>query len=139
MGGIAIEREKADELLKQSNSKTLDLEEKVRFLSQDMERRDKILLKKSENLDEAEGLLKELNERKRELKKRLEEVLQELSVKKLEAQTMKDLHENYKREHNDEITQNKVNKIETKMQSQVDAMKKFAEEMVRIEREKKEL
>merc|ERR1712142_851033 len=128
-----------DELLKQSNSKTLDLEEKVRFLSQDTERRDKILLKKSENLDEAEGLLKELNERKRELKTRLEEVLQELSVKKLEAQKIKDLHENYKREHNDEITQNKVNELETKMQGQADAMKKFAEEMVRIESEKKEL
>jgi len=128
-----------EDLSKENDSKLLELEEKVRNLTYEMERKDMAITKKSENLDEAETLLKELNERKKDLKKNLGCVRDELGEKKNELQQLKNLYEEYKRNHNDEITQNKVNEIEIKMKNQADAMKKFAEEIIKVEGEKKVL
>merc|ERR1712179_687418 len=72
-------------------------------------------------------------------KKNLGSVVDELGEKKNELQQLKNLHEQYKKNHNDEITQNKVNEIENKMKDQAEAMKKFAEEIVKVEGEKKVL
>jgi len=128
-----------ENLSSKNDSKMLELEEKVRIQSYEMERKDMAITKKSENLDEAETLLKELNERKKELKKNLESVVGELGEKKNELQQLKNVHEKYMREHNDEITQNTVNEVETKMKNQADAMRKFAEEIVTVKGEKKVL
>merc|ERR1719369_543159 len=128
-----------EDLSKENDSKMFELEEKVRILTYEMERKDMAITKKSENLDEAETLLKELNERKKDLKKNLGSVVEELGEKKNELQQLKNLHEEYKKNHNDEITQNKVNEIENRMKDQADAMKKIAEELVKVEGEKKVL
>eukprot|EP00091_Calanus_sinicus_P014197 TRINITY_DN31615_c0_g1_i1.p1 TRINITY_DN31615_c0_g1~~TRINITY_DN31615_c0_g1_i1.p1 ORF type:complete len:316 (+),score=123.61 TRINITY_DN31615_c0_g1_i1:153-1100(+) len=126
-----------EEILKQNDAKIFELEEKGRILTYEMERKDKTIAKKDENLSEAEGLLKELNASKKELKKRLESVSSELNEKKLETKSVKELFENYQKDYNDEITQNKVNEIETKMKNQAEGMKKFAEEIIKIDQKSK--
>jgi len=126
-----------EEILKQNDAKIFELEEKIRILTYEIERKDKSIAKKDENLSEAEGLLKELNISKKELKKRLESVSSELNEKKLETKSVKELFENYKKDYNDEITQNKVNEIETKMKNQAEGMKKFAEEIIKIDQKSK--
>jgi len=67
----------------------------------------------------------------------LETLSSELKEKKLETKSVKNLFEQYKKDHNDEITQNKVNEIETKMKNQAEAIKKFAEEIIKIDQKSK--
>jgi len=129
--------EDLEEVSKQTDAKNFELEEKVRILAYEMERKDKSIAKKDENMSEAEGLLRELNDKKKELKKHLETVSSELNEKKLETKSVKNLFEQYKKDHNDEITQNKVNEIETKMKNQAEAIKKFAEEIIKIDQKSK--
>jgi len=126
-----------DEILKQNDAKMFELEEKVRIFAYEMERKDKSIASKDENLSIAERLLTELNDSKKEMKKQLESVSSELSESKMEMQAVKGSFEKYKREYNDEITQNKVNEIETKMKNQAEGIKKFAEEILKIEQKSK--
>ena len=60
-----------------------------------------------------------------------------MNEKKFETKSVKELFENYKKDYNDEITQNKVNEIETKMKNQAEGMKKFAEEIIKIDQKSK--
>jgi len=122
-----------EEIVKQNDGKMFELEEKARILTYEMERREKAIASKDENLSIAETLLTELNDSKKEIKKHVEKLSLELKENQVKMQSIKDSFHKYKKEYNDEITQNKVNEIETKMKSQAEGMRKFAEEILNIE------
>ena len=90
-------------------------------------------------MSQAEILLKELNENNKTLKSDLE-----LSKKKVkesvgELKHVQEMFSKYRQEFSDEIIQNKVNEVETKMRSQAEGVKKMAEELVKVEEAKKTL
>eukprot|EP00092_Neocalanus_flemingeri_P001125 GFUD01001199.1.p1 GENE.GFUD01001199.1~~GFUD01001199.1.p1 ORF type:complete len:1705 (-),score=626.81 GFUD01001199.1:124-5238(-) len=122
-----------EEILKINDAKIFEVEEKVRILTYEVERKDKSIASKDENLSIAECLLKELHDSKKEMEKHLENASSELKEHRTEMQSVKASFEKYKKEYNDEITQNKVNEIEIKMKHQAEGIKKFAEEILKIE------
>jgi len=138
---------------KENEATIFSHEENLRILKYEMERKDASMKIKEENLATAETLLKELNESKKEtkkvalrLKKDLEQVnsifteykkayneenLQEIIENR--TKKLKEDFEQYKRRFNEEITENRVNEVETRMRGQAEGMKKLAEELLKIE------
>ena len=139
--------------VKENGATIFSHEENLRILKYEMERQDASIKVKDENLATAETLLKELNESKKEvkkvavkLKKDLEQVnsifteyknayneenLQEIIENR--TKKLKEDFEHYKRCFNEEITENRVNEVETRMRGQAEGMKKLAEELLKIE------
>ena len=115
------------------------LEERCAELEEVVRVNDMKLSSKDENLSTAELLLKELNEDNKVLK----EDTAQLSVRNTELTTelkqLKESFNNYRQEFSDEIIQNKVNEVETKMKVQGEGMRKLAEELLRVEAERKHL
>ena len=113
------------------------LEERCAELEEVVKLNDHKLASNEENLSTAEILLTELNENNKTLK---EEVVQ-LKVQNTEITSeLKQLQtdfDSYRQQFSDEITQNKVNEVETKMKIQANGMKKLAEELLRVEAERK--
>jgi len=87
----------------------------VQDLKEAKRRQSLLIRNKEENLSQAEILLKELNDRNKDLK---------LDFQQVTAQFDK-----YKQEYSDEVIQNIKNEIETKAKSQSEASKKIAEEL----------
>ena len=54
-----------------------------------------------------------------------------------ELNQLKTEFESYRQQFSDEIIQNKVNEVETKMKLQANGMKKLAEELLRVEADRK--
>merc|ERR1719341_1265087 len=142
-----------ESVVKENDATIFSHEENLRILKYELERKDASIRIKEENLATAETLLKELNESKKEakklavrLKKDLEQVngtfaeykkayneenLQEIIENR--SKKLKEDFEQYKRHFNEEITENRVNEVETRMRGQAEGMKKLAEELLKIE------
>jgi len=128
------EKEKESECIsKANNERILELEGKVVELASEIEKKNKCISIKDEHLVEAEELLKELNSVKKELKSRLDSLAVHFSNKDGELKILRKEFDKYKKEHNDEITQNKVNELENKMKCQSSGMKKLTEEILKLD------
>merc|ERR1719150_1570319 len=113
------------------------LEERCAELEEVVKLNDMKLASKEEKLSIAETLLKELNENNKlqmegmiQLKDKNNEISSEL--KQLESS-----FDSYRQQFSDEIIQNEVNEVETKMKLQANGMKKLAEELLRVEADRK--
>merc|ERR1719427_1678304 len=96
-------------------STKLNLEEHLRSKESRRKSLEKSSAVKDKNLKIAESLIKELNSVKQEMKKELEIVHQKLNERTVELSTVTDLFENYRKEYNDEIIQNKTNEVEASL------------------------
>ena len=121
-------------ILNQQETKMFDHEENIRILKYEMERKDKSIASKDENLSTAETLLKELNDAKNETKKQFSEAKNQLLQAKGDLDLVTSTFAEYKKSYNEEIVQNRVNEVETKMKAQAEGMRKFAEELLKIEK-----
>ena len=111
-----------EDVIKSSEAKINEVEIKYVQL-QEVKRRQSLIL--SNNLSQAEGLLKELNDCNKGLKTELEKVKEDYCQ--------------YKMEYNDEVIQNRVNEVEFKMQSHSEGMKRMADELLKVEQERRTL
>ena len=113
------------------------LEERCAELEEVVKLNDMKLASKEEKLSIAETLLKELNENN---KSQMEEMIQLKDKNNEISSELKQLEssfDSYRQQFSDEIIQNKVNEVETKMKLQANGMKKLAEELLRVEADRK--
>ena len=128
-----------EEVIRSNDVKIEELEQGLEKMQEVKRRQSLVISNKEENLSQAEILLKELNENNKTLKSDLE-----LSKKKVkesvgELKHVQEMFSKYRQEFSDEIIQNKVNEVETKMRSQAEGVKKMAEELVKVDEAKKTL
>ena len=102
-------------IISSHDAKIDNVQLEVEDLKEAKRRQSLLIRNKEENLSQAEILLKELNDRNKDLK---------LDFKQVTAQFDK-----YKQEYSDEVIQNIKNEIETKAKSQSEASKKMTEEL----------
>ena len=113
------------------------LEERCAELEEVVKVNDLKLSSKEETLSTAESLLKELNENNKTLKEEVVQLKVQNSEITSELDQLKTSFANYRQQFSDEIIQNKVNEVETKMKIQANGMKKLAEELLRVEADRK--
>ena len=128
-----------EEVIKCHDAKITDVEMKVEKLQEVKRRQSLVISTKEENLSQAEVLLKELNASNKTLKTELEQCQAMYKQSCEELRVVKENFDKYQQEFSDEIIQNKVNEVETKMKTQAEGVKKMAEELVRMDETKKTL
>ena len=113
------------------------LEERCSELAEVVKLSDMKLSSKEDNLATAELLLKELNDSNKVLKEETADLIAHNTELDFELEQLKTSFDKYRQEFSDEIIQNKVNEVENKMKVQSEGMKKLAEELLRVEADRK--